>query len=246
MTPYLLTNTGREHILTHGHSTGPAPTIGEIAHALAQINRYTGHAARPYSVAEHSLLVCDIVRVRGGDCHAQLAALLHDAHEAFCGDAATPIKWAIGSAWAEFERVHERLVQRTFRIESAAAAYHAAIKHADLVALATERRDLLPYNPAQHLPWPVIDAPGAAIEPLAGVDLNSRVREAMTWRRHRDAFAVRATDLIAMCDAHAAQFAPIPATPDGLRGAYHRAWQADTPFPPITEPITTATTEPTP
>ncbi|MGP1692146.1 MAG: hypothetical protein ACTS6O_06535, partial [Giesbergeria sp.] len=246
MTPYLLTCTGREHILTHGYSAGPAPTIAEIAHALAQINRYTGHAARPYSVAEHSLLVCDIVCIGGCDCHAQLAALLHDAHEAFCGDAATPIKVALGGAWAEFERVHERLVQQTFRIESAAKAHHAAIKHADLVALATERRDLLPYDPARHLPWPAIDAPGAAIEPLPGVDLASPIREAMTWRRHRDAFSVRANDLIAKCDAHAAQLAAVPATPEGLRGSYQRVWQASTPFPPITvpttAPITTATT----
>ena len=98
---WLLTATGREHHLGACSALRPGntPQIEEIAHALAQINRYTGHAARPYSVAEHSLLVCDLVQAAGFDCHAQMAALLHDAHEAFCGDAATPVKQVLGVAW---------------------------------------------------------------------------------------------------------------------------------------------------
>ena len=48
--------------------------IERIAHSLAQINRFNGHAARPYSVAEHSLLVLDIAKTKLGlDAHGQMA-----------------------------------------------------------------------------------------------------------------------------------------------------------------------------
>ena len=78
--------------------------IGHIAHSLAQINRFTGHASRPYSVAEHSLLVCDIAeRYFGLDVHGQLAALLHDAHEAYTTDLSTPAKAEVGGGWRTFE-----------------------------------------------------------------------------------------------------------------------------------------------
>ena len=73
-THWILTATGRDFPLSGLPTVMPdaAPRIEDIAHALAQINRYTGHAARPYSVAEHSLLVCEIVRAKGLNCHAQL------------------------------------------------------------------------------------------------------------------------------------------------------------------------------
>lgn len=78
---------------------GNTPRIEAIAHSLAQINRF-GHASRPYSVAEHSLLVCEIVKSMGLDCHAQRAALMHDAHEAFTGDVATPHQSRAGGGLA--------------------------------------------------------------------------------------------------------------------------------------------------
>lgn len=210
---WLLTSTGREHHLGACSALRPGntPQIEEIAHALAQINRYTGHAMRPYSVAEHSLLVCDIVRGAGLDCHAQMAALLHDAHEAFCGDAATPVKQVLGMAWMAFENTQALLVRETFQIRAAHVAHRAAIKRADLVALATERRDLLPFAHEACMPWPVLDTPGQQVHPLGGVDLNNPARAAMTWRHHRDAFLQRFRTIDASrCTRDFA--APLPAT----------------------------------
>ena len=190
---WLLTTTGREHHLSQCAALlpGNAPQIEEIAHALAQINRYTGHAARPYSVAEHSLLVCDIVASMGLDCHAQMAALLHDAHEAFCGDVATPVKQVLGVAWPAFENTQALLVREAFQIRTAHTAHRAAVKQADLIALATERRDLMRYDTAQNAPWPALDTPGQEVHPLDGVDLNNPARASMGWRHHRDAFLQR-------------------------------------------------------
>ena len=115
-THWILTATGRDFPLSGLPTVMPdaAPRIEDIAHALAQINRYTGHAARPYSVAEHSMLVCDIVRAKGLNAHAQLLALLHDAHEAYCGDVASPTKTVLGAAWLQFENAlaHHRHARR--------------------------------------------------------------------------------------------------------------------------------------
>ena len=77
------------------------------------------------------------------------------------------------------------------------------IKEADLIALATERRDLMRFDPARNLPWPALDTPGAVVHPLEAVDLNSPERAAMSWRHHRDAFIDRYRTLAASCSIDA-------------------------------------------
>jgi len=59
--------------------------IGSIAHALSQICRFAGNSSEFYSVAEHSVLVGEMVPQ-----HRKMA-LLHDAHEAYCGDIIRPV-----------------------------------------------------------------------------------------------------------------------------------------------------------
>lgn len=66
--------------------------IEDIAHALSQICRYTGHTSKFYSVAQHSLMVSHIVNRLGGDIQEQLHGLLHDAQEAYVNDIASPFK----------------------------------------------------------------------------------------------------------------------------------------------------------
>lgn len=61
--------------------------IEDIAHALALKCRFTGHCKRFYSIAEHSVRVSWLVRPE-----VQLAALLHDAAEAYLPDFARPLK----------------------------------------------------------------------------------------------------------------------------------------------------------
>ena len=61
-----------------------------IARGLSRQPRFSGQTEPFYCVAQHSVLVAQLVPE-----HLRLAALLHDAHEAFCGDWPSPIKWLI-------------------------------------------------------------------------------------------------------------------------------------------------------
>lgn len=185
---WMITNTGREHHLAGHGQLANAPRIEEMAHALAQINRFTGHAKRPYSVAEHSLLVATIAASEGATAEQQLAALLHDAHEAYVGDMASPAKWAIGQPWEVFEHAQEVAVHNALGVRAIMEAHRASIKRWDLIALATERRDLMPYDPATSTPWHILDTPGRLVLPFDDVDLARWDRWGVSWSTWRDDF----------------------------------------------------------
>lgn len=61
--------------------------IEDIAHSLAMQCRFNGHTKEFYSVAQHSVWVAERVPVKH-----KLAALLHDASEAYLCDIPSPIK----------------------------------------------------------------------------------------------------------------------------------------------------------
>jgi hypothetical protein len=162
---WMITARGAEHHLAGVGMAVNRFEIQTIAHALAQINRFTGHAVRPYSVAEHSLLCCALAAREGLSPSVQLACLMHDAHEAFTGDVASPVKWSLQGAWDGFEHVHAVQVRRWYGLQSTFAAHRATIRHFDLMALATERRDLTLWDADQHEPWAILDTPGAEVRP---------------------------------------------------------------------------------
>jgi len=166
--------------------------IEDIAHHLALINRFTGATARPYSVAEHSLLVAEILERSGvSDPMCLRAALLHDAHEAITGDISSPLKSYLDNTYRIVERGVVEAMEQHFGIADAARRHAIVIKHADLVALATERRDLMP---AHRDEWDIL----RGIEPVTWIDLNDR--EGMDWPDWRLAFLVRHAELAAQCE----------------------------------------------
>lgn len=192
---WMITASGREHHLVGATALLNVMDAGDIAHALSLINRFTGHTTRPYSVAEHSLLVADLAEAADATPVVQMAALMHDAHEAYTGDVSSPVKWAIGQPWEVFEHAEALRMQHQFGLRTAMTAARAQIRHWDLVALATERRDLTAYMPGISAPWSILDTPGHEVPPCNMVRLNTGARESVAWQEWRDAFAERLINL---------------------------------------------------
>lgn len=189
--PWMLTATGAQfHLL---HADPASISVLDIAAALAKINRFNGHTSRPYSVAEHSLYVCQVMEREHGITNptALMCGLMHDAHEAYTSDMPSPAKQAInmltGGGWRRFEDGVQAQVLERFHLRSAMRAWQHAVHRADLVLLATERRDLLP--PA-----------GPAWEVLAGVPTSREIKltddkDGMGWVEWRDLFLERFAEL---------------------------------------------------
>lgn len=125
--------------------------IADIAHALSNICRFTGHTCRFYSVAQHSVHVCDILPP-----DQQLAGLLHDASEAYLTDFPRPLKLSpyFASNYRRTEAALEEAIHARFHLPHPRAA---AIHSADEAVLGTEILQLMqPLNPDwSHLPAPV-------------------------------------------------------------------------------------------
>lgn len=128
--------------------------IGDIAHALSNICRFGGHTREFYSVAQHSVLVSRFVPPE----HA-LPALLHDAPEAYVGDVILPLKRLLPD-YRAIEASIWRVIASNFGLP---VDLPRCVKRADLVLLATERRDLMN---EQDTPWTVLDGVVPLPEPI--------------------------------------------------------------------------------
>lgn len=108
--------------------------LPDIAHALSCINRYTGHAVTPYSVAQHSVMVSRL-------CEPEYAlwGLLHDASEAYLGDVARPLK-SLLPAYVELEHHVQRTIAKAFGLSW---PMPSGVKVADNRALIAEKRALM-------------------------------------------------------------------------------------------------------
>lgn len=114
--------------------------IEDIAHGLAYQCRFNGQTSAFYSVAQHSLIVAALV-----PDELRFAALLHDAAEAYLGDMVKPLKVLL-PAFSAIEDDVARIIGERFGVD---LNHHPLIKQADLIALATEKRDLMPYSVEQ-------------------------------------------------------------------------------------------------
>lgn len=146
--PCITTRSGRQVSLLN-----PKPyqiDITDIAHGLAYQCRFNGQVSRFYSVAQHSILVASML-----PDHLKLVGLLHDAAEAYLGDIVQPLKQLL----PEFERIEGQFMAVIGDRLGINLDHHPEVKHADLVALATEKRDLLPREKCH---WEVLEG----IQPL--------------------------------------------------------------------------------
>ncbi|WP_431113022.1 hypothetical protein [Variovorax paradoxus] len=200
---WIITSTGREYHLSGPGALGAEARvfdIEDIAHHLSLINRFMGATSRPYSVAEHSLLCCDIAARAGASPVLQLAALMHDAHKAYVSELSSPAKIAVDgygmagggvAAWQLFEAEHAKALRASFGLLTVFASHRGFLRNVNLQALAAERRDLTAYDAGRHAPWPMLDGASDAVEAPGWVRLNTARREATTWREWRGAFLLR-------------------------------------------------------
>jgi hypothetical protein len=117
------------------HFLNPRPEdidIDDIAHALANTCRYTGHCKKFYSVAEHSVAVSELCP------DAPLAGLLHDASEAYITDIASPVKPFLAN-YKDLEDVVMMAIANKYNF----FLNNPAVKEADVVQLSTEARHLM-------------------------------------------------------------------------------------------------------
>ena len=177
--PFLQTVSGRRV-----NPFDPDPSqldIADIARALRNLCRFGGHSRVFYSVAQHSVIVSELVEQRGGDVEDVFAALMHDAAEAYLGDMPHPIKHRspLGAAFKAAEEHLEQAIRERFGIKDGVPE----IKKADRALLATERRVFS----AEQWHWPELDG----VEPLE-LDLTAWSPDEAT-----EAFARRYAELAA-------------------------------------------------
>lgn len=116
--------------------------IEDIAHALANQVRFTGHVREFYSVAQHSVYVSELVAPE----HAKWG-LLHDAPEAYISDLNRPTKYftEIGPAFQCVEAAIMDAIALKFGL---CEPEPEAVRAADNLMLYAERNQLL-----GKLPW---------------------------------------------------------------------------------------------
>lgn len=127
-------------------------TIEDIAHSLACQSRFAGHTIAPYSIAQHSVIVCELVCLNqvaireAADPHQlALVALLHDSAEAYVQDLIRPIKHQVfGQTYRDLEADWCLAIADALGLGLGydLAKLPDCVKVADNIALATEARDL--------------------------------------------------------------------------------------------------------
>lgn len=134
---WIQTYTGRKF-----DPTNPEPEdvdIVDIAHALANNCRFTGHTHKHYSVGQHSVLGSYIVPPEYA-----LHFLLHDASEAYLSDISKPVKRVLPD-YREMEWKVQWAIMEKFGLNG---KLPGVVKLVDSLMCFTEKRDLMGKEPA--------------------------------------------------------------------------------------------------
>jgi hypothetical protein len=133
--------------------------IEDIAHALSNQCRFTGHVNYFYSVAEHSLRVCSLLmQWHPEDTQLAFDGLMHDASEAYLPDLARPIKQL--PEFTFYRDIEDSLAKHIAVRFGSTHPIPAEVHRADSVLLGTEARDLMyPVVDNWHLRYELLDEP---------------------------------------------------------------------------------------
>lgn len=125
--------------------------IEDIAHALSLKCRFGGHCKRFYSVAQHSVLVCNTLNANGGRSSPTLLmqGLMHDAAEAYLPDFPSPIKGAFSvpmnpAVIFSVGNLESLVLNAIIKaLDLPKLPWNDKVKRADLAVLHRERLDLM-------------------------------------------------------------------------------------------------------
>ena len=134
--------------------------LNDIARSLSRLCRFTGAPSQFYSVAQHCILVGQLVKeILDNDGVSNqsveywdqiLAGLLHDAEEYIMGDVSSPLKACMGGKYNWLASGIRRVIFERYGVDW---AYHnATVKEGDNKAILIERYYLMP----DHEGWPKI------------------------------------------------------------------------------------------
>lgn len=185
-----------------------AVRLCDLAHQLSLVNRFSGSTLRPYSVAQHSIMVSEVAVKLGreeglgtGDLY-ELAAigLLHDAAAAYPpNDVASPAKAGTARGPGDLIDLQHRIQRMIYRRYCCAVTGHhppEVVRRADAIMVAAEFRDLMRRSPipttwdepiivTEIRPWGTQEAElrwltkAAEILPLVSTDVEGEIAEAI-------------------------------------------------------------------
>ena len=170
--------------------------IEDIAHGLAFVARWNGQTRGdfPFSVAEHSLLVVEILQRTHPDAPPsdRLAALLHDAPEYVIGDMISPVKAAVGPSYGDLDEKLQTAINIRFGLPARIpASLKRRIKRADKVSAWLEAVHLAGFTISEANRF--FGQPDPAV--IEGLDLRLRPPSQV-----REAFLDTHARLLAACD----------------------------------------------
>lgn len=129
--------------------------IEDIAAALAKLCRYGGHCKRFYSVAEHCVLMAAVAPPAFA-----LAALMHDASEAYLADVIRPIKRYLTN-YKPVEAELERCIACRFSLPW---PMPSEVKVLDERIIADEQEQVMLPAPAEWAEWERVAPLGVRLE----------------------------------------------------------------------------------
>ncbi len=133
-------------------------SVEDIARNLSHVNRFTGSTDKPYSVAQHSLLVSLYLEQKGYDKKVQMIGLMHDCSEAFLNDIAKPLKEML----PDYRKIEHKVEKAIFEKYDLPFPMEPMIKEGDNAVFVAERQQLqpdvpvgldIPAAPFKIVPW---------------------------------------------------------------------------------------------
>lgn len=157
----------------------------ELGHALGHVCRFAGHTDFYYSVAQHCCLMHDIAEHMAPDEPMfRTWALLHDAHEAYIGDIATPLAKAFDDVPGFTDRLnlmkrhHDMAILEHLGLPSPGDYVRDAVHHLDRQMFLAECRDL--FKQADKSPDCIVEGITCVSPQIAAAEYVTRLRDCVS------------------------------------------------------------------